>query len=214
MSDGIEIRLVSSDVEAIDGLEANDKAALLDLSDNRITGLKGLEQFPSIETLTLDNNLLESVEGMPCLPKLKTLWLNKNKIGDHDATLDVLAKQVPQLQYLSLMGNDCCKSELSGNSKDELERYRLYTIYRLPSLQLLDFAPVLPAEREKASSKGQFLKVSKAKEQDTSVVGEAQTNKLLEQATSKKQQATFGKQRRFYTGKFSEGNRFIRDDVL
>eukprot|EP01059_Diplonema_ambulator_P003499 TRINITY_DN13196_c0_g1_i1.p1 TRINITY_DN13196_c0_g1~~TRINITY_DN13196_c0_g1_i1.p1 ORF type:complete len:212 (+),score=48.98 TRINITY_DN13196_c0_g1_i1:45-680(+) len=209
-----EIRLVSADVESIDGLEASTEAVLLDLSDNRISSVKGLEQFPNLETLTLDNNQLETLEDMPVMGKLKTLWLNKNKIHDGDSTLDILAVKAPAVQYLSLMGNGCCKSELSGNSRDEVERYRLYTIYRLPSLQLLDFAPVSPAEREKAMTKGQFLKVSKAKEPDDTAIVEAQTNKLLEQASTKKQQPTFGKQRRFYTGKFSEGNRFIRDDVL
>eukprot|EP00755_Sulcionema_specki_P013909 Sspe_Gene.55283::Locus_30412_Transcript_1_1_Confidence_1.000_Length_971::g.55283::m.55283 len=190
----------------------------LDVSQNSLSNIAGLEAFPKLTALILDNNTIESIENFPKLPNLLILWLNKNKITDLEHLLGVLRTRTPRLKYLSLLGNPVCKSELGGNTKDEAERYRIYTVYRLPSLELLDSAPVTATERKVAKERGSFLKVVKPRAEaqhkaDTAAPAE---NKYYKDTPAREgQHATFlGYQKHQYTGKSSEGNRFIKDDQL
>eukprot|EP01061_Rhynchopus_euleeides_P027440 TRINITY_DN44618_c0_g1_i1.p1 TRINITY_DN44618_c0_g1~~TRINITY_DN44618_c0_g1_i1.p1 ORF type:complete len:221 (+),score=84.72 TRINITY_DN44618_c0_g1_i1:271-933(+) len=213
-ADSTDLRQVSCGLQSLGGLsDRPSEVRLVDVSYNDITSIEGISEYSSLEVLTLDNNSLATLEGFPKLESLKTLWLNKNDVQDIEALVDCLESSAPKLQYLSLLGNPGCKSELSGASKGEAERQRLFIIWRLPSLQFLNASPVTPAEREEAMKRGKFLRTTPVQVIDKTAPVKAQTHTLLEQE-SRKQQPTFGKQRRFYTGKFSEGNRFICDDAL
>eukprot|EP01060_Flectonema_neradi_P014170 TRINITY_DN20886_c0_g1_i1.p1 TRINITY_DN20886_c0_g1~~TRINITY_DN20886_c0_g1_i1.p1 ORF type:complete len:250 (+),score=65.56 TRINITY_DN20886_c0_g1_i1:60-752(+) len=212
-SERSELRLVCAGMSSFSGIRGDRSCSLLDVSFNDLSDFEGLSDFTNIETLTVDNNNIKSLETLPSLPSLKTLWLNKNCISDVDSALEVLSTKMPNIEYLSLIGNPGCKSEMNGSTPSEAERYRLYCIYKLPKLVFLDSSPVKEDERQNAIARGQYLKVAKPTVAAVGATAEVQPNKLLE-AQTKKSQPTFGKQRRFYTGKFSEGNRFIRDDVL
>ncbi|KAJ9450261.1 putative U2 small nuclear ribonucleoprotein Aprime [Diplonema papillatum] len=211
---GQELCKVADGLTALTSIAASSSVTILDVSHNEIESLEGLAQFPSLEILTLDNNPITTLAGMPVMKNLKTLWLNNCLLDDTDATLQTLIDAAPRLRFLSLLGNPMSKSELSGASADEASRYRLYTLYKIPSLSFLDATPVTPTERENAVSKGRYLKIARPAVVVDSEVSAPEANKHLEAAQTRKQAPTFGKQRRFYTGKFSEGNRFIRDDAL
>ena len=212
-SERSEMRLVCAGLSSFCDIRGDRGCSLLDVSFNELNDFEGLSDFTNLETLTVDNNNIVKLDNMPQLLRLKTLWLNKNSITSVDDALEILSTEVPNIEYLSLLGNPGCKTEMNGSSQLEVERYRLYCIYKLPKLVFLDSSPVSDSERQNAISRGQYLKVAKPSATVLSSTTEVQPNKLLETQT-KKAQPTFGKQRRFYTGKFSEGNRFIRDDVL
>lgn len=240
---------------------ADQKVHEVNVSFNAITSksLHALAPFASsLKTLILDNNELSDLEGLPSLPQLVTLWLNNNSITEVEGVLNILARQCPQLEYLSLLRNPCCPNELTGRLENEYRRYRLYTKYRLPTLKTLDTAKFTDEETAEAKEKGKFFRTAVAKTagDDTSSPNQGQTstnfgrtNKeaapvpteaaapsapqeeeedLFAKYEKKKAPVDvdktpstestgpsyFSQQRHFYSGKTSEGNRFIRDDVL
>eukprot|EP01065_Artemidia_motanka_P026241 TRINITY_DN3116_c1_g2_i1.p1 TRINITY_DN3116_c1_g2~~TRINITY_DN3116_c1_g2_i1.p1 ORF type:complete len:238 (+),score=80.87 TRINITY_DN3116_c1_g2_i1:95-808(+) len=213
------VSAVALGLSALTSLPANvredgAKVKKLDASENDIRDLSGLECFPKLVTLVLDNNNLTSCAGMPHLPELETLWLNKNAVSDLEALLEVLEQQCPKLKYLSLLGNAVCKNELVGASKEEAERYRLYAVHRLSSLRLLDAMPVSAGERSQAQERGQFLRVSKASSQDVRAAPQEQSKFHKEKGREGQHSTFLSYQSHNYTGKSSEGNRFIRDEML
>jgi len=218
--EGGRLSAVGAGLSSLSTLRHNigaERVTAIDATANDLTGLSGLDLFPRLESLVLDNNSLVSLEGMPELKDLHTLWLNKNALADLEATLDALVAKAPALKFLSLMGNPCSVSLLSGASQEEIDRYRAYVIFRLPGLQLLDAAPITPAERKLAKEKGQFFRVGKQVVVKTTTENQpSQYYKKGGQAAERAGEHTsyFGKQRRFYSGKYSEGNRFIRDNDL
>jgi len=218
-SDGSAVSAVALGIKSILELplelrERGSSIEKLDLSENDISSLDGLSMFPNLKTLVLDNNQLADCSGMTVLHKLETLWLNKNVIGDLDDLLGVLEAQCPKLQYLSLLGNAVCKNELVGSTKEESELYRLRTVNRLPCLRLLDSMPVTAAERKQVKERSSYLRV--AKPSRASVKSAAQDEKQYYKDKGREgQHSTFlSFQQHNYTGKTSEGNRFIRDEML
>jgi hypothetical protein len=196
------------------------------LSFNNFTSLQGLEAFAAtLETLILDNNHLSSVKSLPPqLPKLTTLWLNNNQLIDLEETLSVLAARCPALQYLSLLRNPCCPHELSGKNEHEYSRYRIYAKYRIPTLTTLDADPVTEKEASTAKERGQFFHTRVAdvppatsapgKKDDEEVVDPAKPAKWETKDPNRPAEAVYSNQRHFYSGKTSEGNRFIGNDML
>lgn len=202
-------------------------ATRIDLSDNCLTSLSGLEKFSNLKEVVLDKNSLtdEAVNSLPILPAVETLSLNKNKIRDLDNLLRVIESCIPNLTYLSLLGNEACPDQLSSSDTDEddYRRYRLYILCHLPKLKFLDFSPFRESDRKEAALKGPYLKVVRPsvdhfKENGSSEEREGKAsdykplpNKLRENPGNK---ATFGKCRYVYYGRHSEGNRFIRNNDL
>ncbi len=212
-------------------------------SFNSLTGdtLGELVKFTALETLVLDNNEIASLKKLPPLPNLTTLWLNNNNIADVEDVVGSLGKQCPRLQYVSLLRNPCCPNELMGKGDAEYRRYRIYVKYRLPTLNKLDAAPFTSDETQEAREKGKFLQtaVHTAKTSDGAQPVASSSSGLAGAEGSTTALATeeitdyfvrfekkdgpdpnkpalpyFTQQRHFYSGKTSEGNRFIKDDVL
>eukprot|EP01065_Artemidia_motanka_P005378 TRINITY_DN1259_c3_g2_i2.p1 TRINITY_DN1259_c3_g2~~TRINITY_DN1259_c3_g2_i2.p1 ORF type:complete len:340 (+),score=75.84 TRINITY_DN1259_c3_g2_i2:180-1199(+) len=218
--EGSRLSIVGGSLENLTVLQRHGGGAqitTLDVSANSLVSLNGLQLLPRLQTLVLDNNRLSTLDGMPELRELNTLWLNNNRIDDLDVVLEVLAAKAPAVKYLSLLGNSACRGPLSGCTKEDSERYRAYVLHKLPQLQLLDAAPVTAAERKLAAERGQYYKVVRTV--DRLGAAAAEPNKFFEKGQkagdrSGEHSSYFGKQRRFYSGKYSEGNRFIRDNAL
>lgn len=193
----------------------------LDLSYNCLTTLAGIEQFPVLEELILDNNQLPDSTTFPSLPKLHTLSLNKNCINNLDLLLTKVSHQLPSLRYLSLLGNKACPNQLSDRDKDEedYQRYRYYVIHHLPNLQFLDSRKVNTGERQEAQRRGQFMRVMRpsanpAGEEDASSNQNVYTPLPNTRRDSADHQGAYGRCRYRYSGKHSEGNRFIQNNDL
>lgn len=125
----------------------------LDLTSNKFSDLISLRDFTRLETLILDGNLVTSQTKLPKLPSLTTLWVNKNKIVNLSTFINKISDSVPNLKYLSMLGNEACPNFLNGGSPKQYQDYRHFVISRLPNLLHLDSAPITDQEREAARRK-------------------------------------------------------------
>lgn len=118
----------------------NDQYQTIDLSDNEITNLGGFALLKRLRTLLLHSNQITSVSVNVgrTLPFLANLVMSDNKL-ELFAEIDRLAG-LRHLDALVLVGNPIT---LKRN-------YRLYTIFKIPSLQVLDFQRVKLEERKAA----------------------------------------------------------------
>ncbi|RZC40850.1 U2 small nuclear ribonucleoprotein A' [Asbolus verrucosus] len=146
----------------------------LDLRGYRIPEVENLgatgDQF---DTIDFSDNDVRKLDGFPYLKRLKCLLFNNNRIvriGEH------LEEYIPNLESLILTGNHL--EELSDieplstleklttlsllhNPITSKQHYRLYLIYKLPQLRLLDFRKISMREREEAKT---LFKSKKGKE--------------------------------------------------
>ncbi|XP_076365645.1 leucine-rich melanocyte differentiation-associated protein-like isoform X1 [Tachypleus tridentatus] len=196
----------------------------LDVSFNALRCLETLDQFTALEELVLDNNDLEDDVSFCQNPNLQTLSVNKNKFKDLDKLLIQLARCYPNLSYLSLLGNPACPDQLTSSDKDEedYQRYRYYVIHKLPKLKFLDSTRVRNREIQEAQRIGFLMKVARpeildwCEEAVENHKGENSGFSPLPKNTPLENSRTcaYGKIRHRYSGKNSEGNRFIRNNEL
>ena len=121
----------------------NDQFACINLSDNSISEINILPQLKRLKTLMLINNRIYKIEkdfAINC-PFLTNLVLTNNKISDFEQ-IDNIAS-CKSLEKLYLLDNVVTK----------LKNYRLYVIYKIPTLRILDFQRVTKKEREEAFKK-------------------------------------------------------------
>ena len=118
----------------------NDQFQCIDLTDNDITNLGGFSSMKRLRTLLIHNNPISSiaVNLSRTLPFLSSLVMSDNK-------LEVLADidRLSSLRHLDTL-------ILTGNPVTLKKYYRLYTIFKIPSLQVLDYQRVRLEERRAA----------------------------------------------------------------
>ncbi|KAM3720004.1 putative U2 small nuclear ribonucleoprotein A' [Dirofilaria immitis] len=119
-----------------------DQFDTIDLTDNDIRKLENIPLLRRLSTLLMHNNRVQQI--MPnigeALPSLKTLALTNNnlcELGDIDPL-----STCPKLEYLTLIGNPLTHKP----------QYRLYVIYKVSSVRVLDFKRVRLAERKQADN--------------------------------------------------------------
>ncbi|CAG9840157.1 unnamed protein product [Diabrotica balteata] len=200
------------------------KVESLDLSYNDLVSIRGIEDFPNLKELILDNNQLTDLIVVPYLPQLHTLSLNKNKIEDLPSLLSKICTNLPKLTYLSLLGNKACPNELSGDENDEndYQRYRCYVLYHIKNLKFLDSRKVNDTERCEALRRGKFMNVIKpsrsASLTDIEVPRNIENNHFNPLPKNIRCpddfKGVYGKCQYRYSGKHSEGNRFISNNDL
>ena len=136
-----QIDLRGYKINVIENLSStNDQFGCIDLSDNSISKLNYLPKLNQLTTLLLINNRINFIENdfaLNCI-NLKNLILTNNKI-DNLNEIDKISS-CKNLIRLSLVNNIVTK----------LKYYRLYTIFKIPSLRVLDFEKVKLIERQKA----------------------------------------------------------------
>ena len=139
-----ELSLRGFKIMNIQNLSAtNDQFACINLTDNSISEINMLPQLKRLKTLMLINNRISKVEkdfAINC-PFLTNLVLINNKISDFEQIDNIASCQT--LEKLYLLDNVVTK----------LKNYRLYVIYKLPKLRILDFQRVTKKEREEAIKK-------------------------------------------------------------
>ncbi|XP_053320764.1 U2 small nuclear ribonucleoprotein A' [Spea bombifrons] len=138
-----ELDLRGYKIPVIENLGATlDQFDTIDFSDNEIRKLDGFPLLKRLKTLLLNNNRICRVgEGLEqVLPNLTELILTNNNImelGD----LDNLSS-IKNLTYLCLLRNPVVSKR----------HYRLYVVYRIPQVRVLDFQKIRLAEREEAAN--------------------------------------------------------------
>ncbi|KAK9685473.1 hypothetical protein QE152_g38015 [Popillia japonica] len=198
------------------------KVSALDLSYNELVTLRGLEGFPNLQELILDNNQLGDAISFPRLPQLHTLSLNKNRIEDVEILLKKISRNLPSVTYLSLLGNKACPNELSDlqNDDEDYQRYRYYVLYHLPKLKFLDSRKVGESERTEAKSRGQLMKIVRPKpgiNSEEYIIAPLPSPygplpRVMRNPHDHK--GVYAKCKYRYSGKHSEGNRFISNNDL
>ncbi|XP_032764988.1 leucine-rich repeat-containing protein 72 [Rattus rattus] len=130
-----------------DSLRVQDLTEVVDLSrfknlrylwlhHNKLQGISFLTQNYCLAELYLNHNDLFQIEGLHNLPSLNILLLHHNELTNIDATVKEL-KGMQNLKTLSLYQNPLSQYNL----------YRLYIIYHLPVLELLDRKEITAKER-------------------------------------------------------------------
>ncbi|RWS26597.1 U2 small nuclear ribonucleoprotein A-like protein, partial [Leptotrombidium deliense] len=217
------------------------QAKRVDLSYNSLVSLEGIESFVFLQELILDNNNLDDSVHFPANIHLRLLSLNKNQVRNIRNTyshcfrlfeqfknLDILLRKIsvayPNLTYLSLLGNDACPDQLTSTEKDDddYKRYRYYVLFKLRNLQFLDSTKVKAADKREAMRIGRYMKVFRPSDDVVSLrcEGDDQNAQFTPLPISddvdepNTHRSAFGRLRYKYTGKHSEGNRFIRNHEL
>lgn len=119
-----------------------DKFEVIDLTGNELTELATIPPFSrKLTALLVANNNIASIGELADLPNLSTIVLTNNRIASFSDIVSL--RLVPSLTNLSLVNNP-----VTGQ-----EHYRLFVIWLLPSLKVLDFQKVKQAERLLAGEK-------------------------------------------------------------
>ncbi|XP_076172883.1 leucine-rich melanocyte differentiation-associated protein [Ptiloglossa arizonensis] len=212
------------------GVVGNDCTGL-DLSYNELTTITAVKYFQRLQELILDNNKLRDLKTLPRIPTLTTLSLNNNKISDIDGALKRIQECCPGVVYVSLLGNPGCPDQLthpSSTDDEDYNRYRLYAIYLLPSsLRFLDSRSVTRQEKIDAESRGKYSRTVKLvpelspkfvastiDEFDDIFFNIRYTPLPTSIRDPLDHKGAFGKCKYRYSGKNSEGNRFISNNDL
>ena len=143
-----------------------EKMCALQLRGQRIPNIEDLGPIQDVfEVLDLTDNHLTDLGGFPVLNRLRVLLAAGNiiiSINDNS-----LADKLPHLNSLSLINNRISKFSdikalsyfkelnnlaLLGNSIRDLENYRYFVIWLIPSLKVLDFKKVKQREIEEAKN--------------------------------------------------------------
>ncbi|KAF5284337.1 hypothetical protein FQA39_LY04630 [Lamprigera yunnana] len=157
----------------------------LDLRGYKIPEIENLgatgDQF---DTIDFSENDIRKLDGFPYLKRIKCLLMNNNRIvriGTH------LEEHIPNLESLILTGNHveeladldplCTLEKLNclsllHNPVTAKAHYRLYLIYKIPQLRVLDFRKVKLKERDEAKN---LFKSRKGKELQKEILKRAKT---------------------------------------
>uniref|UniRef100_A0A1L1RNQ6 Small nuclear ribonucleoprotein A' n=1 Tax=Gallus gallus TaxID=9031 RepID=A0A1L1RNQ6_CHICK len=128
-----ELDLRGYKIPVIENLGATlDQFDAIDFSDNEIRKLDGFPLLRRLKTLLMNNNRICRIgEGLEqALPSLTELVLTNNNISEL-GELDPLSS-IKSLTYLSILRNPVTNKK----------HYRLYVIYKVPQVRVLDFQKV------------------------------------------------------------------------
>jgi U2 small nuclear ribonucleoprotein A' len=126
-------------LDALNTLESSDIYSTIDLAQNNLSYISDLPKLKRVTTLILSKNHIRLIDSsITNLVNIETLSLTYNDML-YLSSLEALRK-LPFLRALYLIGNPIVKNE----------NYRLWCIWRLPKLQVLDFQKVKDSERAAA----------------------------------------------------------------
>ncbi|OJI96205.1 hypothetical protein ASPVEDRAFT_35570 [Aspergillus versicolor CBS 583.65] len=136
-----ELDLRGHKIPAIENLGIAKDQDAIDFTDNDISSLGNFPFFPRLHTILLARNRVRQIQSniSTSIPSLSTLVLTANNVAEL-ADLDPL-RGLTKLTHLVLLENPVTRKE----------NYRLWIIWRFPSVRFLDYQKVKDAERAKAT---------------------------------------------------------------
>ncbi|KAJ3337839.1 hypothetical protein HDU91_001371, partial [Kappamyces sp. JEL0680] len=120
-----ELSVEKNDIASIDCLAALPVLSKLDASSNRIVNIENAS-FKSLTFLSLEKNQFKSLRPFSKISSLFELYVGDNNIAHSFTTFPL--KELPRLIILDLTGNPVCK----------LPNFRLFTIFHLNRLKILN----------------------------------------------------------------------------
>ena len=134
-----ELLMEENRISKIENLSTLVHLKKLDLGKNKIQQIEGLDALSSLMQLSLEDNEIESLSGLSNVSTLLELYLGNNKLADIRQVLQL--RPLPKLIILDLSGNPVC-------SRPE---YRLYSIFHVKRLKVLDGLGVESSEQNAAN---------------------------------------------------------------
>ena len=132
-----ELCLEENLISTLDGLQNLTSLRRLDLGKNRLSPvgpIVGLERLHRLTQLSLEDNEISSLHGLTPLRNLMELYIMNNNVEELRQLQSL--KDLPKLIILDLSGNPLCSAD----------DYRLYAIYHLAKLKVLDGVGVTQPE--------------------------------------------------------------------
>mmetsp|Transcript_34109 Transcript_34109/g.96662 ORF Transcript_34109/g.96662 Transcript_34109/m.96662 type:complete len:1474 (-) Transcript_34109:585-5006(-) len=136
-----ELSVEDNRIMAIDGLSRCTALKKLELGKNKIGRLENLGALTALTQLSVEDNDIESLMGIAGLQCLMELYIGNNRISWLREVLHI--KDLPKLIIVDLLGNPLCQEE----------DYRLYAVYHLKKLKVLDGTGIEAAEQSAAKNK-------------------------------------------------------------
>ncbi len=114
--------------------------ASINLTDNDILFLGNFPSLPHLKTLLISRNrICEIEENMASsLPNLQTLVLSSNNLSELSDLIPL--RHFKKLIYITLLSNEVILKE----------NYRLWLIWLIPSLRIIDFQKIKDIERKRS----------------------------------------------------------------
>lgn len=113
----------------------------LDAAGNQLSDVLDVSKLPKLRELSLEDNFIDSLDVFAMLQGIVELFVSNNLIEELRSVL--LLKQLPKLIVLDLAGSELCQAT----------DYRLYTIFHLRKIKVLDGIPITQAEHQAAEDK-------------------------------------------------------------
>eukprot|EP00736_Rhodelphis_marinus_P010350 Rmarinus@m.14060 len=136
-----ELSLEENRIMKIENLDNLTFMKKLDLGKNKISRIEGLLNLSHLTQLSIEDNELSSLAGLSHLSNLMELYAGNNRISDLREILQL--KELPKLIILDLNGNALCTDP----------EYRLYSVYHLRKLKVLDGLGIESSEQSAAREK-------------------------------------------------------------
>jgi Leucine-rich repeat (LRR) protein len=133
-----ELSLENNEIESIDCLTALVSLTKLDVSNNRVVTVDMAGNFRNLMLLSLENNLIKNLKPFAKLSSLMEFYIGNNYITDLYSIFPL--KELPRLIILDLTGNLVCQTT----------NYRLFTIFHLSRLKILDGSGIVQKEQQAA----------------------------------------------------------------
>ena len=136
-----ELVLDENKITKFEGLSKLVFLKKLDLGKNKICKFENLDSLIHLTQLSIEDNEISSLNGLKALKNLMELYACSNRIGNLKEIQHL--KSLPKLIILDLSGNSLCRQK----------NYRLYCVYYLRKLKVLDGIGVDVNEQQSAREK-------------------------------------------------------------
>lgn len=136
-----ELLLEDNEISNIENLDMLVLLKKLNLARNHISSIVHLDALENLTQLSLEDNQITSLRGLGSAMKLMELYLSNNRV---DGLKEIQhLKSLPKLTIL----------DLSGNEITRVVDYRLYAVYYLRRVKVLDEISISPQDQSDAKQK-------------------------------------------------------------